>query len=280
MNKKTIKECLTCGKEFESYISANKKYCSKLCANRRQAKQITYHDFVCENCGKTFQRTGREVRNMNHKGHEIKYCSIKCKQEAWGKTRKETTCPVCGTVFLIQARLWHKDAKYTCSPECAKLNPDNRTIWKQHMLTIKCKYCGKYFEKPEYYVRKQNKRRQNVVYCSKECQSLALLGENFEEHGISNALRRCKAYKEWRKQCLERDNNICTECGSEEDLHVHHKIFLNVICKKYDYNIYKIIDSSEFNDINNGQTLCRKCHQKKHSNNLLFNSLPANNDKQ
>lgn len=143
MNKKTIKECLTCGKEFESYISANKKYCSKTCANRRQSKQITYHDFICENCGKTFQRTGRQVRNMNHKGHEIKYCSIKCKQEAWGKTRKETTCPICGTVFLMQARLWHENSKYTCSPECAKLNPDNRTIWKKHMLTIKCNIVEK-----------------------------------------------------------------------------------------------------------------------------------------
>lgn len=114
----------------------------------------------------------------------------------------------------------------------------------------------------------------------KNVKILHFLEKNFEEHGISNALRNCKSYKEWRKQCLERDNSTCTECGSKEDLHVHHKIFLNVICKKYNYDIYKIIESSEFNDINNGQTLCRKCHQKKHSDNLLFNLLPANDDKQ
>ena len=278
MSRKIVKECQMCGKSFESYISSNRRYCSKTCANRRQSKQITYHDFICENCGKTFQRTGREVRNMNHKGHEIKYCSMKCKQEAWGKTRKETTCPVCGTIFLMQARLWHEDAKYACSPECAKKNPYNKSLWKR-TVKLKCKYCEKKFEKNESYVRKQVKRGQNVVFCSKECHNLYMLGENFEEHGISNALRNCKAYREWREKCLERDNYACVNCGKTEYLHVHHKIHLSTICKKYNYDVFKIKKSKEYNDIDNGETLCINCHKEKHPENSLFNLLPTNEDK-
>lgn len=67
-------------------------------------------------------------------------------------------------------------------------------------------------------------------------------------------------YKTWRKQVFERDDYICQECkvvGSK--LHAHH-----------------IKEWATFPDLryvlDNGQTLCVKCHSEKHENVGLFKS--------
>lgn len=59
---------------------------------------------------------------------------------------------------------------------------------------------------------------------------------------------------EWRQLVLERDNFTCQDCGcanEDKKLHAHHII-------KWDDNIELRFD------INNGLTLCTKCHNKIH----------------
>lgn len=59
-----------------------------------------------------------------------------------------------------------------------------------------------------------------------------------------------KAYY-FRKNVLKRDKKICQNCGSKENLHVHHiKLF-----SKHPESRY---------DVDNGITLCKDCHQKEH----------------
>jgi hypothetical protein len=59
-----------------------------------------------------------------------------------------------------------------------------------------------------------------------------------------------KSYN-FRKNVLKRDEKICQNCGSNENLHVHHiKSF-----SKHPESRY---------DVNNGITLCKQCHQKEH----------------
>jgi len=64
--------------------------------------------------------------------------------------------------------------------------------------------------------------------------------------------RTTKQYKEWRKAVFERDNYTCVICGSKNvKLNAHHK---------KPWAEYK----NERFDINNGITLCVKCHKKIH----------------
>jgi hypothetical protein len=53
----------------------------------------------------------------------------------------------------------------------------------------------------------------------------------------------------WRKEVLKRDNYTCQECGKTKKLQVHH------------INSWAEYPFERFN-IENGQTLCRKCHSK------------------
>ena len=59
------------------------------------------------------------------------------------------------------------------------------------------------------------------------------------------------AYRRFRISVLKRDNYICKRCGSKNKLNVHH------IKPKKDYE-HLIFD------VNNGITLCEKCHKYIH----------------
>jgi len=58
-------------------------------------------------------------------------------------------------------------------------------------------------------------------------------------------------YKKWRDSVLKRDKNMCQNCGSKDKLHAHH------ICP------YESFPELRLN-LDNGQTLCAKCHIQEH----------------
>lgn len=65
--------------------------------------------------------------------------------------------------------------------------------------------------------------------------------------------RKTKEWKDWRKQVFERDNYTCQSCGKRGCvIHPHH------IKKR------SVFPELKF-DINNGVTLCNRCHIKLHS---------------
>lgn len=66
--------------------------------------------------------------------------------------------------------------------------------------------------------------------------------------------------KRWRKKVLERDKAECKHCGSKIDLQVHH-----ISCWASDpVNRIKV---------DNGITLCGRCHAKEHAGERAFNLL-------
>ncbi len=76
---------------------------------------------------------------------------------------------------------------------------------------------------------------------------------NWKGGEVSDDARQRRSYKakKWRETVLERDNFTCQECGSTEQLHVHH--------------ILPFADHPERRwDINNGLTVCVSCHEKIH----------------
>lgn len=334
--KKVVK-CLNCGKQMELYPSSTKKFCNHKCYSEYTKKQTEYVEFTCEHCGKKFKRTAREVRRANKIGVPIRFCSFECKEADWGKNRVEKTCPVCGKKFLVQHKFKDSDDK-CCSPECA----EKRRQENQKPIKRICQHCGKEFTVPLFYLRKQEKRGQNVNYCSKECASegrriipkityactncgktfkaskndhtehfcsekcrlewvtrstqtitCEFCGKQFVENGYDIAhgrkycsmecwnkaramehdtyqkcqhyLRSSQAYAKWRMAVMQRAQYQCEKCGSKEQIQVHHcNITLYKIAKQYDFDEQKIIESKEFNDIDNGECLCLSCHIKEH----------------
>ena len=65
--QKVRKVCPNCNKEFISYISENKKYCSKKCYTNSGRQK-----YICIVCGKEF------IKKKYYKGKSVRYCSRRC----------------------------------------------------------------------------------------------------------------------------------------------------------------------------------------------------------
>ncbi|HPR72997.1 MAG TPA: HNH endonuclease [Bacteroidales bacterium] len=78
-----------------------------------------------------------------------------------------------------------------------------------------------------------------------------------QNHGTYGGTLLDPRWKSRRQEILNRDNNKCINCGSEEDLQVHHRQYhfstgLNKYRNPWEYSERYLI------------TLCGKCHKKGH----------------
>ncbi len=81
---------------------------------------------------------------------------------------------------------------------------------------------------------------------------------------LNKLIRVCFEYRQWRSDVFTRDDFTCRECGEKGCyLEAHHiKLFIDIL---EEYNIKTIEEAkncSELWNINNGITLCKKCHNK------------------
>lgn len=79
---------------------------------------------------------------------------------------------------------------------------------------------------------------------------------------IDKLIRSLFEYKQWRSQCFERDKWTCQTCGARGIyVTVHHiKSLHKIIVDNEINNIQGAAKCQELWDINNGVTLCEKCH--------------------
>lgn len=87
------------------------------------------------------------------------------------------------------------------------------------------------------------------------------------ERDVYDLIRKDIKYKSWRKEVFVRDNFICQECGYDKGgiLHAHHiKPFAEILSKHNIKTLGDAINTQELWDINNGVTLCKKCHKALH----------------
>jgi 5-methylcytosine-specific restriction endonuclease McrA len=84
--------------------------------------------------------------------------------------------------------------------------------------------------------------------------------EEGEVKQVYNLRYRRSEYPEqyvWRKAVLKRDNHTCQRCKKNTELHVHHK--------------ERWVDAPALRfSVDNGITVCRKCHKLIHKKGLLF----------
>lgn len=231
-NKKICKQC---GKmlDLSNFYKNNKSVDGYKHTCKQCYKQNNLKTYICKNCNREFESYEKR-----------KFCSHKCSCE-FRDTRTIMVCQTCGKHFKQK-----QNKQIFCCNECRLHRKDNNKY-----ETIKCAFCEKEFQRLKCY----NKGKKHL-YCSKECQikgwSKFYSGENSPEYDFNKSLderlknRKYIEYYEWRKKVYERDNFTCQCCGDNEggNLVAHH-----------------IFNYSEHNDlktdVNNGITLCKKCHK-------------------
>lgn len=82
---------------------------------------------------------------------------------------------------------------------------------------------------------------------------------------LNVSIRHMNEHRKWMDAVKEKDNYACVLCGSVDEIESHHKIPLATIVAEN--NIKNRTDARnciELWDVENGQTLCRKCHYIAH----------------
>lgn len=156
--------------------------------------------------------------------------------------RRPIVCDGCGNTF--PRRPENPKTRY-CSWRCFK---DSR--WAE----VACAECGVIFRKRKCEIAKAEVNGHRHM-CSRSCRNVStskLLGGNGEwtlggKYGP--ARNRGKDWRYAKASALARDDHECQQCGTHDDLEVHH------------WEPYFV---SFDNSIDNLVTLCRACHQGKH----------------
>jgi len=173
----------------------------------------------------TCQHCGKSFNRRGKRAHT--YCSKACHDDARRKYA-DTPCVVCGKIFLPN----HKGHKH-CSLECGSKSVAKALSQK---VTCICKHCGKEFQRSPSLVSK---------YCSPHCywESKYTTPYGYKKY------RAKQDFRSTHKQAIQkRDDYKCVLCGSTDHIEVDHILAIAL---------------GGTNKIENGQTLCYSCHQKK-----------------
>jgi hypothetical protein len=144
----------------------------------------------------------------------------------------EWYCAECGTTFNHLAPYFLKENKRYCG-DCAFKNNfiDEKTLKKDFYFFISDEILGT----P---IVKDNK----VIFVS----------DSYIKKRMTKDERYTPEYRQWIKKVFERDDYTCQHCGIKGgNLNAHH------ILPFYKYKEKRV-------DINNGITLCEKCHKEIH----------------
>lgn len=241
-----LKTCIICKKDIKVKPSHFNKVrtCSQICNSKRKKiiysgknnpnyKNISSIKKICPVCNKEFEP------GFHHKTR--KYCSYSCSGKIAGKSKK--------TLKLPTKRIYKEKAVYYCA--CGNLKSKKSKGCKDcfRLPSKNCPNCGKEFWKT------QNKFCCRACYAQhKSITSNRELNNNWKGGAGENLkrIRTSEIYIQWRKDVFKRDMYTCQECGQiGNELHAHH------IDSFSEYPNKRV-------DINNGKTLCRKCHSNYH----------------
>jgi len=168
----------------------------------------------------------------------------------WNKgTGNVTTCQYCGKEFKAPPS---RKAKY-CSHGCyAKDSRGKPGYWKgkKHTQQYKDKMSKLLSGKgnPRYGKAVSEETREKISRSVYDYNRKAGNGETSE----NRKLRSSKKFSIWRRHVFKKDNWTCQKCGKRGGrLHPHH--------------IYNFADYADLRfEIDNGITLCKKCHRSFH----------------
>ena len=203
--------CEVCKKELHKYqsqinnSSSKRFFCSKECRSKYRAKQVKKEKFICKNCNKEFYRTLREIKNHKRNNSNINFCCKKCMLEYNHVDTVKINCTYCNKE--LTKRITDVGQKNFCNWECYKKYFNEKN--EKNIIELECKNCGKKFKIDINYIKSQNKRDQQVVYCSKEC-----MFEYLKRNQIEVICDMCnKNFLKNKEQVKKNEKNFCSnEC--------------------------------------------------------------------
>ena len=243
--------------------------------NKGKAQGTTFVRVICEYCDtEIFKPLGQY--NQNIKQGKRFFCNKECsyKQQSidrqginsptWKGGKDIFICENCNQEFKVhpsQRRMENKFCSIKCSQEF--FVGEECHNWKGGDVIVTCDNCGKEISK---IVTEFNYHEHH--FCNPECHSQWNKGENNPswKGGISilsARIRSLKQYRLWKKVCLEREDYTCEVCCSLEQIEVHHVKPFSLILQ--DNNIKSLTEAQECIELwdeDNGQVLCKKCHDK------------------
>jgi hypothetical protein len=89
---------------------------------------------------------------------------------------------------------------------------------------------------------------------------------------VNNAIRTSTNYSEWRTSVFKRDGYTCKMCNDNigGKLNAHHITSFSYLMGYYNITTFEeALNCEALWDLNNGITLCKKCHKSVHSKNNI-----------
>jgi 5-methylcytosine-specific restriction endonuclease McrA len=173
--------------------------------------------------------------------------------------RVERQCPVCQTTVRV---VWNQ-ARRTAHSFCCRAHYDQ---WqKEHpgpaarrrpetWLTLHCDWCGQQFQRSKLVHRRQS---VGLAFCSRDhwfqWAAVNYQGERNPSWRGGHPNYRGGNWAVARRRALARDGSRCVDCGTADDLVVHHL-----------RPFAEFGGSLEANELDNLATVCRSDHLRRH----------------
>jgi len=236
---------------------------------------------ICEICGKSFLTWPYKI-----KVGKGRYCSNKCfgkrlavdfkgkNGPGWKGGGIKKTCIICKKEFTIGVANSNNGEGKFCSHKCKgdwqsiNYKGDKSLCWKPKIKKT-CIECGKPFKT----------KSNHSKFCSQKCYWDSLSKRKGDKTSnwqggitpIIQKIRNSEKYNKWRQEVFVKDNFTCHKCNTRGGyLHAHHIKGFSVIINEIKANLplLGLYEASMIYtplwDIQNGVTLCKKCHFKGH----------------
>ena len=203
----------------------------------------------CSICGKGFYRKPSLLKRAKNPT-----CSNECRNKVYKVDRVIVPCSICGKDIEMTKNRNSIRKNPVCSNDCKKKLLSR--LKSKEMIELECPICKKNF-KVHPYRMKTDKSITCSVSCASKLQLIDKRNHPMYNKNITDEeridRRKLKENVQWRNEVLERDNYTCNICGTYGGkLNAHH------------LNGYHWDKDNRLN-IDNGVTLCNKCHLDFHS---------------
>ena len=172
------------------------------------------------------------------------------------------------------AKQWANNNKGKKAEHSKQWNNNNKEKKAEHN---KLYYKNNKEELKEYSKQRysNNKEYARQWYSNNKDKTLAALRKRYKETGCTLQLRIrvSHMYRLWRSDVFTRDDFTCQDCGRRGCLlHAHHEEAFADIMELNDIKTFEqAMACSELWNINNGTTLCKRCHNKRRNRHIRHN---------
>ena len=196
-----------------------------------------------------------------------------------GKNQIERTCQTCGKKFYVIPHIIKTNRGKFCSYKCRYIwmsknqKGKNSPAWRGGKIKRVCQLCNK-----EFGIFPSRIKYNYGKFCSPRCYYIWGSENRRGKNGynwkggitpLASKIRNSEKYLKWRSDIFIRDNFTCQKCKIKGNrLEAHHiKSFSKLIqeVKKY-LPLLSLYEGAMIYtplwDLDNGITLCEKCHKK------------------